>query len=99
MVPVDIGRILTRVLHNFAQGFWQERLLRLQQKQQLGPAVLLFGCRSSKKDLLYKDALDSMVASGSISKVVYALSREPGVRKAYVQVGRGWDAGAWGVLL
>jgi hypothetical protein len=34
------------------QGFWEERLLRLQQGQQLGPAVLLFGCRSKDTDYL-----------------------------------------------
>lgn len=28
------------------QGFWEERALRLRQGQKLGPAVLVFGCRS-----------------------------------------------------
>jgi hypothetical protein len=34
------------------QGFWEERLLRLQQGQPLGPAMLVFGCRSTEKDFI-----------------------------------------------
>ena len=72
------------------QGFWEERLLRLRsQHQALGPAILVFGCRSTASDYLFQQTLDEMVQSGSISKVLVAFSREPGLPKTYVQVGSG----------
>jgi sulfite reductase alpha subunit-like flavoprotein len=48
--------------------------------------VLVFGCRSSAADYLFQQTLDEMVAAGSISKVLVAFSREPGLPKTYVQV-------------
>ncbi|KAL4440247.1 hypothetical protein ABPG75_003248 [Micractinium tetrahymenae] len=67
------------------RGFWQERLLRLQQGQALGPALLLFGCRSRAKDFLFAEHLEEVQAQGAITRLLPALSRESGERKAYVQ--------------
>lgn len=67
------------------KGFWEERLLRLQQAQALGPSMLLFGCRSKTTDMLYGDVLQDLEKAGAIDKLVLALSREPRVPKTYVQ--------------
>ncbi|KAI3435713.1 hypothetical protein D9Q98_001771 [Chlorella vulgaris] len=67
------------------RGFWEERLLRLQQGQPLGPAMLVFGCRSTEKDFIYQERIDEMLKAGSVTRLLTALSREAGVRKAYVQ--------------
>ncbi len=68
------------------QGFWQERLLRMQQMQQLGPAVLVYGCRGRDRDFLLKDEIQCMLDHGAIGQLLLALSREPGTHKTYVQV-------------
>jgi sulfite reductase alpha subunit-like flavoprotein len=74
-----------------AQGFWMERALRLQQQHQLlGPAVLVYGCRSQQSDYQMEDMnedMNDMVAAGALSQVLVAFSREKGVPKTYVQVG------------
>lgn len=59
-----------------------------QQQQQLGPSVLLFGCRSASSDYLFKETLADMVQRGALTKVLTAFSREKGVPKMYVQVSR-----------
>lgn len=70
-----------------AQGFWEERALRKQQGQQLGPAVLLFGCRNPSSGFLFQDTLSDIVQQGVLSKALPAFSRAPGLPKTYVQVG------------
>jgi sulfite reductase alpha subunit-like flavoprotein len=50
----------------------------------LGPFVLLVGARSSR-ETFYADELASAQEDGAISTVHYALSREPGTPKTYVQ--------------
>jgi sulfite reductase alpha subunit-like flavoprotein len=72
--------------HCCKQGFWQERALRLQQGQLLRPAVLLYGCRSAGRDLLFHGELQEMFGLGVLSKVLVAYSREAGQPKTYVQV-------------
>jgi sulfite reductase alpha subunit-like flavoprotein len=70
-----------------AQGFWMERALRLQEQHQLlGPAVLVYGCRSQASDYLMEATLNDMVAAGALSQVMVAFSRQQGVPKTYVQV-------------
>lgn len=69
-----------------AQAFWEERALRLRQGQALGHAVLLYGCHSRSSDLIYIKDMRVMEASGVLSNVITALSREKGVPKTYVQV-------------
>lgn len=45
------------------------------------------GCRSKEKDFLYLPQLESALKAGSLTRLLTALSRQPGVQKAYVQVG------------
>ncbi|KAK3104906.1 hypothetical protein FSP39_012960 [Pinctada imbricata] len=46
---------------------------------------LYFGCRESNKDNIYKEELDVCKTAGVLTDVNVALSREPGVKKTYVQ--------------
>ena len=50
----------------------------------LAPAVLFFGCRSKAADYIYQDELASCVASGALSTLHVAFSRD-GKNKDYVQ--------------
>eukprot|EP00775_Hariotina_reticulata_P010070 gene10070-10225_t len=68
------------------KGFWEDRQFHSQHEgQQLGTCLLLFGCRSSDTDFLFKQELAQAVSSGTLTKVLPAFSREPGVPKTYVQ--------------
>jgi NADPH-ferrihemoprotein reductase len=49
-----------------------------------GEAVLFFGCRERAKDFLYEDELNAALASGHLSSVLVAFSREQ-TEKVYVQ--------------
>jgi NADPH-ferrihemoprotein reductase len=49
-----------------------------------GDAVLFFGCREKEKDFLYEDELNEAVASGHLSSLVVAFSRQQ-TQKVYVQ--------------
>jgi sulfite reductase alpha subunit-like flavoprotein len=63
----------------------------------LGPALLFFGCRSAAEDFIYKDRLEGYLASGVISGLHVAFSRD-GPSKVYVQVRpglRGLGPGFW----
>jgi len=72
------------------QGFWEARRFHSEHEGQgLGACLLLFGCRSSDTDLLFKQELAHAVVSGSLTRVLPAYSREPGVPKTYVQVSTG----------
>lgn len=74
-------------------GFMQEREALLQRgggrktsggASPLGPALLFFGCRSAAEDFIYKDRLEGYLASGVISGLHVAFSRD-GPSKVYVQ--------------
>ncbi|GBF99888.1 hypothetical protein Rsub_12684, partial [Raphidocelis subcapitata] len=75
-------------------GFMQERDALLQRggggkkssagAPPLGPALLFFGCRSADEDYIYKDRLEGYLASGVISGLHTAFSRD-GPSKVYVQ--------------
>lgn len=67
------------------KGFIEERALRLQQQQQLGPGLLLFGCRSQGSNYLLRDNWPDLLQGGAMSRVLTAFSRKQGVPKAYVQ--------------
>ena len=80
------------------RAFWQERILRARDALAaqsrgraaataapvVGPFHLLFGART-RSELLYAAEVQAAVASGAITAAHYALSREPGVPKTYVQ--------------
>jgi cytochrome P450/NADPH-cytochrome P450 reductase len=69
------------------RGFLQERAARkakLSNGQQLGPALLFFGCRCSSQDYIYRDELADFEKQGVVT-LYTAFSREPGQPKAYVQ--------------
>ena len=83
----------------------QEREVLLSDKQQLGPAVLFFGCRHRHQDYIYEAELNAAVDAGALSKLHVAFSRM-GAQKDYVQhhmeasAGRlcaqgGWGDGGW----
>lgn len=56
----------------------------LRENQQLGPAVLFFGCRHRNHDYIYESDLNSAVEAGALSKLHVAFSRM-GPSKDYVQ--------------
>jgi NADPH-ferrihemoprotein reductase len=65
----------------------EERAVRLQQQQKLGPGVLIFGCRDQDSNYLARDkTLSALLQSGAMSRVLTAYSRQQGVSKTYVQV-------------
>lgn len=70
----------------YRQGFWEERLLRLQQNQQLGPGILVFGCRTLN-EYLFQTEVHTMIGKGAITDVLTAFSRVKDMPTRYVQVG------------
>nr|AFD20681.1 endothelial nitric oxide synthase 3 isoform 5 [Gallus gallus] len=51
----------------------------------LGSMVLVFGCRSSALDHIYRREMEEAQQQGALSRVLTAFSREPGTPKTYVQ--------------
>ncbi|KAK9297866.1 hypothetical protein QLX08_008617 [Tetragonisca angustula] len=68
------------------RGFWYHRLAEMKQRPDLkyGKVWLFFGCRQRNLDL-YRQEKEEMVKAGVLDKVFLALSREPGLKKTYVQ--------------
>jgi len=66
------------------RGFWQHRLALKRRRMELGPCMMVWGCRSSSERLLQKE-VEEAVREGALSEVLVALSREPGQPKEYVQ--------------
>ncbi|XP_015277399.1 PREDICTED: nitric oxide synthase, inducible [Gekko japonicus] len=68
------------------RSFWQQRLYDLEQKGIKGRGMtLLFGCRCSNLDHLYKEEAQEMKRRGVLQEVYTAYSREDGQPKVYVQ--------------
>ncbi|XP_053812164.1 nitric oxide synthase, endothelial [Vidua chalybeata] len=68
------------------RSFWQHRLHLLRAGGgPLGPMVLVFGCRSSALDHIYREEMEEARQQGALSQVLTAFSREPGSPKTYVQ--------------
>ncbi|XP_022185085.2 nitric oxide synthase, salivary gland [Nilaparvata lugens] len=68
------------------RGFWQQRRAerKLKSPNSIGKMTLFFGCRLQCLDL-YEDEKADMVREGVLDQVFLALSREPKIRKTYVQ--------------
>uniref|UniRef100_A0A452SHD0 Nitric oxide synthase n=1 Tax=Ursus americanus TaxID=9643 RepID=A0A452SHD0_URSAM len=68
------------------RGFWQERLHDIDSKGlQPAPMTLVFGCRCSQLDHLYRDEVQDAQQRGVFGRVLTAFSREPDSPKTYVQ--------------
>uniref|UniRef100_A0A096NXX3 Nitric oxide synthase n=1 Tax=Papio anubis TaxID=9555 RepID=A0A096NXX3_PAPAN len=68
------------------RGFWQERLHDIESKGlQPTPMTLVFGCRCSQLDHLYRDEVQNAQQRGVFGRVLTAFSREPDNPKTYVQ--------------
>ncbi|KAF9320781.1 NADPH-cytochrome P450 reductase [Podila horticola] len=68
------------------RGFVQDRAQDARSGKKTGATVLFFGCRREDEDYLYRDEWDGLMAQlGEGSRVITALSRQPGVPKTYVQ--------------
>lgn len=57
------------------RGFIQERAVQLAAGRKLAPALLFMGCRSSTRDRIYADELDTWAKAGAV-EVRYAFSKE-----------------------
>lgn len=67
-------------------GFLQERRALLKnKKQELGRAVLIFGCRHPDVDFLYRRDLETFKADGAMTDLFTAFSRQSTIRKEYCQ--------------
>ncbi|XP_017880719.1 nitric oxide synthase, salivary gland [Ceratina calcarata] len=68
------------------RGFWHHRLAEMKRNPgvEYGKVWLFFGCRQKTLDL-YRQEKEEMMKSGVLDKVFLALSREPGLKKTYVQ--------------
>nr|AJA40861.1 nitric oxide synthase egg isoform [Philanthus triangulum] len=68
------------------RGFWHHRLAQMRHNpdEEFGKVWLFFGCRQRNLDL-YRQEKEEMVETGVLDKVFLALSREPGLKKTYVQ--------------
>uniref|UniRef100_A0A8C5LQZ2 Nitric oxide synthase n=1 Tax=Leptobrachium leishanense TaxID=445787 RepID=A0A8C5LQZ2_9ANUR len=68
------------------RSFWQQRLYDMQHKGlKPCPMILLFGCRESKIDHLYKEEAMLAKNKGVFKELYTAYSREPNKPKKYVQ--------------
>uniref|UniRef100_A0A8C4UW58 Nitric oxide synthase 3 n=1 Tax=Falco tinnunculus TaxID=100819 RepID=A0A8C4UW58_FALTI len=68
------------------RSFWQHRLHHLRAGGgPLGSMVLVFGCRSSALDHIYRQEMQEAQEQGALSQVLTAFSRELGTPKTYVQ--------------
>ncbi|NWR66452.1 NOS3 protein, partial [Bucorvus abyssinicus] len=64
------------------RSFWQQRLHQLQTGGgPLGSMVLVFGCRSSALDHIYREEMEEAREQGALSQVLTAFSRQPGTPK------------------
>ncbi len=66
------------------RGFVQHRQVQHDMGIDVGPALLLAGCRRSDHDRIYGDEWDAWQAEGMV-EVDWGFSREPGQPRQYVQ--------------
>ncbi|MBN3304291.1 NOS1 protein, partial [Amia calva] len=68
------------------RSFWQQRLYDIEHKGiKSSPMILVFGCRQSKMDHIYKEETIQAKNKGVFKELYTAYSREPGKPKKYVQ--------------
>uniref|UniRef100_A0A8B9G9N0 nitric-oxide synthase (NADPH) n=1 Tax=Amazona collaria TaxID=241587 RepID=A0A8B9G9N0_9PSIT len=68
------------------RSFWQQRLFEIQHKGlKPCPMVLVFGCRQSRIDHIYKEETLFAKTQGVFRELYTAYSREPDKPKKYVQ--------------
>ncbi|XP_075034619.1 nitric oxide synthase 1 isoform X1 [Mixophyes fleayi] len=68
------------------RSFWQQRLYDMQHKGlKPCPMILVFGCRESKIDHIYKEEAMLVKNKGVFKELYTAYSREPTKPKKYVQ--------------
>ncbi|XP_029018514.1 nitric oxide synthase, brain isoform X2 [Betta splendens] len=68
------------------RSFWQQRLYDLEHKDvQPCPMILVFGCRQSEMDHIYKEETIHAKNKHVFKELYGAYSREPGKPKKYVQ--------------
>ncbi|XP_053135368.1 nitric oxide synthase, brain isoform X4 [Hemicordylus capensis] len=68
------------------RSFWQQRLFDIKHKGlKPCPMTLVFGCRQSKIDHIYKEETLLAKNKGILKELYTAYSREPGKPKKYVQ--------------
>ncbi|XP_061527293.1 nitric oxide synthase, brain isoform X2 [Phycodurus eques] len=68
------------------RSFWQQRMFDLQQKGvESRPMILVFGCRQSEMDHIYKEETVQARNKEVFKELFTAYSREPGKPKKYVQ--------------
>uniref|UniRef100_A0A3P8YK34 Nitric oxide synthase n=1 Tax=Esox lucius TaxID=8010 RepID=A0A3P8YK34_ESOLU len=68
------------------RSFWQQRLYDMKQTGfSGGPMSLVFGCKSSETDELYKEETLEMIRKGVLKSVTSTYSCQPGYPKLYVQ--------------
>uniref|UniRef100_A0A8C5TIU0 nitric-oxide synthase (NADPH) n=1 Tax=Malurus cyaneus samueli TaxID=2593467 RepID=A0A8C5TIU0_9PASS len=67
------------------RSFWQQRLFDIQHKGGPCPMVLVFGCRQSRIDHIYKEETLFAKTQGVFRELYTAYSREPDKPKKYVQ--------------
>ena len=70
------------------RSFWQERQIDIQLKKGLngnennfGNMTIVFGCRRSNEDNIYKNEKIQAQKDGALKTVLTAFSREPNVPK------------------
>ncbi|XP_072547840.1 nitric oxide synthase, inducible-like [Salminus brasiliensis] len=68
------------------RSFWQQRFHDVKKTGLKGsPMMLVFGCRSSDTDHLYKEETFEMRENGTLKSITPAYSRQAGHPKVYVQ--------------
>nr|XP_020453884.1 nitric oxide synthase, brain [Monopterus albus] len=68
------------------RSFWQQRLYELEHNEiKSGPMILVFGCRQSEMDHIYKEETIQAKNKEVFKELYAAYSREPGKPKKYVQ--------------
>ncbi|XP_059909475.1 nitric oxide synthase, brain [Gadus macrocephalus] len=68
------------------RSFWQQRLYDIENKGiESGSLVLVFGCRQSQMDHIYKEETIQAKNKEVFKELYTAYSREPGKPKKYVQ--------------
>lgn len=65
-------------------GFCERREKWLAKGNELGPAMLFFGCRHEKEDYIHREYLEQCASSGVLTTLDACFSRD-GANKVYVQ--------------